>query len=122
MAKSVLKTGQFTYNSVAYGVTSMETRNVANEVDLTDTNTSGNEKEYLGGRQERTFTIEMWKDATDADPAIGTAYTAELDFEGFTYSGSAVLLEVAQSGSIDNGVVLSVSGRFSGTVTETPAT
>ncbi len=121
MAKAVLITGKFTFNSVEYGVTSMEATKVAEEVDLTDTGTTGNEREYLGGRQERNITVEMWKDVGIADPPLGTLYAGELDFEGFTYAGNMVLLEVNQSAQIDNGVVLSVAGRFSGTVTETPA-
>ncbi len=121
MAKAVLTTGTFTYNSVVYGVTSMETTKVAEEVDLTDTATSGNEREYLGGRQERSITVEMWKDVTLADPPLGTSNTADMDFEGFSYTGNMVLLEVNQSAQIDNGVILSVSGRWTGTVTETPA-
>ncbi len=121
MAKVVMTTGDFTYNSVVYGVTSMEATKVAEEVDLTDTATSGNEREYLGGRQERTVNIEMWKDVTLIDPPLGVANAADLDFEGFSYSGQMVLLEVNMSAQIDNGVILNVVGRFSGTVTETPA-
>jgi predicted secreted protein len=121
MAKAVLKTGKFTYDATPYGVTSMETSKVAGEIDLTDTATSGNEREYLGGRQERNVTVEMWKDVGDADPELGVANSAELDFEGFTYAGNIVLLEITQSAQIDNGVVLTVAGRFTGTVTETPA-
>lgn len=120
MAKSVLTTGTFTYNAIVYGVTNMETTKSADEVDLTDTETAGNEREYLGGRQERTLSIELWKDATDPDPAIGVAAAGELDFEGFTYAGDMILLEVTQRAAIDNGVQLTVSGRFTGTVVETP--
>ena len=122
MAKSVLTTGTFTFNSIEYGVTNMETTKSADEVDLTDTKTSGNEREYLGGRQERTLSIEMWKDATEADPTLGSALAGEIDFEGFTYAGDVILLEITQRAAIDNGVQLTVSGRFTGTVTETPAT
>lgn len=120
MAKTVLTTGTFTYNSIVYGVTNMETTKSADEVDLTDTETAGNEREYLGGRQERTLSIEIWKDANDADPVIGVANAAIIDFEGFTYAGDAILLEVTQRAAIDNGVQLTMSGRFSGAVVETP--
>jgi len=122
MGKKVLKTGTFTYDSVVYGVTNMETTKSADEVDLTDTKTAGNEREYLGGRQERTLSIEMWKDATEADPTLGSAIAATIDFEGFSYAGDAILLEITQRAAIDNGVQLTVSGRFTGTVTETPET
>ena len=113
MAKEVLTTGLFTYNSVAYGVTDMNMSKVATEVDLTDTETAVNEKEFAAGRQERTFTITMWKDVTEADPPLATLYPVIIDFEGFSYNGNAIFTEVAQSATIDNGVVLNVSGRFS---------
>lgn len=120
MAKKVLTTGKFTFNSVAYGVTNMEANKVAEEVDVTDTATSGNEREYLASRQSRNISVEMWKDVTLADPVLGTGYTGELDFEGFTYSGTIILLEISQSAAIDGAVQLTCRGRFSGTVTETP--
>ena len=120
MAKEVLTTGEFTFNAVAYGVTSMEITKTADEVDTTDTQTSGNEREYLGGRQARNFTIEMWKDITAADPPLSTEYAGALDFEGFTYAGNMILLEIVTSAQIDNAVKLTVNGRTSGTITETP--
>lgn len=120
MAKKVLTTGKFTYNSVVYGVTSMESVKSAEEVDVTDTDTTGNEREYLASRQSRTISIEMWKDVTLADPALATAYAGELNFEGFKYSGDIILTEISQNAAIDGAVQLLCSGRFSGTVTETP--
>ena len=122
MAKKVLTTGKFTFDSTEYGVTNLSMKKVSADVDVTDTDTSGSEKEYLGGRVERTFTVDMWKDVTEADPTLGgSGATGELDFEGFTYAGTMILNDISQSAQIDNAVVLSVSGRFSGTVTETPA-
>ncbi len=120
MAKKVFKTGTFTYDAVVYGVTNMETSKTAGEVDVTDTQTVGNEREYLAGRQERTLSIEMWKDVTEVDPDLGVVLAAELDFEGFTYAGDVLLLEITMRAVIDDGVQLSASGRFSGTVVETP--
>ncbi len=120
MAKKVFKTGTFTYDSVVYGVTNMETAKTAGEVDVTDTQTAGNEREYLAGRQERTLSIEMWKDVTLVDPTLGSLLAGELDFEGFTYAGDIILLEITMRAVIDDGVQLAASGRFSGTVVETP--
>jgi hypothetical protein len=122
MTKAILKTGKFTFNSVDYGVTALEFTKSAGEVDLTDTNTAGNEKEYAGGRIEKTFQITIWKDVTQLDPPISESHPATIDFEGYTYDGVATLTEVTNSASIDEGVQLTVTGRFSGTVTETPAT
>lgn len=122
MAKNVLTTGKFTLNSVEYGVTALSMSKKSNDVDVTDTDTTGSEKEYLGGRVERTFTVDMWKDATEADPTLGgTGAAGELDFEGFTYAGTMILNEIVQSAAIDDAIKLTVAGRFSGTVTETVA-
>lgn len=120
MAKKVFKTGTFEYDSITYGVTNMEATKTAEEVDVTDTQTAGNEREYLAGRQERTLSIEMWKDVTLADPDLGDVEAAVLDFEGFTYAGDVLLLEITMRAVIDDGVQLTASGRFSGTVVETP--
>lgn len=121
MAKQVFKTGTFEYVAITYGVTNMETTKSAEEVDVTDTLTAGNEREYLAGRQERTLSVEMWKDVNDADPVLGTVNAGELDFEGFTYAGDIILLEITMRAVIDDGVQLLASGRFSGAVVETPA-
>ena len=120
MSKEVLKTGLFTYNSVEYGVTSLSLEKNATEVDVTDTKTTGDEKEYLAGRIERPFTIEMWKDVSQADPPHNELYAGEIDFEGFTYAGDMILLKIKVDAQIDNAVKLTVEGRFSGTVVETP--
>jgi len=122
MAKQVLTTGKFVYNSVTYGVTNLSLDKNLSEVDMTDTDTTGNEKEYLAGRQERPLTVEMWKDVNQADPPLGEVYAGSLDFEGFTYSGNIILLSIKNSAAIDDGVKMTVEGRFTGAVTETPAT
>ena len=122
MGKEVLTTGKFTYGTVPveYGVTALDMTKSVAEVDLTDTATTGNEKEYEVGRVEKTFTATMWKNVSIADPPVGESHPAILDFEGYTYSGTAWLTEVAPSASIDEGVALAVTGRFTGTVVETP--
>lgn len=122
MAKDVMLTGKFTYNSVVYGVTNMETNKVAEDIDVTDTSTSGNEREYKAGRQRREVTVEMYKNVNAADPPLGTANAAELDFEGNTYAGSMIITEMTITGQIDNAIQMTIKGRFTGTVTETPAT
>ena len=67
MAKKVLTTGKFTFNSVEYKVTDVRFEENYNEIDVTDTGTSGDGKEYLGGRAERSFTVTIWMQAGDAD-------------------------------------------------------
>ena len=122
MGKEVLTTGFITYGTppVEYGVTAMDLTKAAAEIDLTDTKTVGNEKEYQTGRIDKTFTATWWKDVSIADPVIAESHPCEMDFEGYTYVGVAYLTEVAPSASIDEGIQLAITGRFTGTVVETP--
>lgn len=121
MSKAVLNTGDFTFNSVVYVVTDMSFDESFGEVDVTDTGTTGDGKEYLGGRAERTFSIDLWMNKNAADPPLNTQYAATIDFEGKTYAGNAIMLSKSIQGSINNGIKLSLSGRFNGAVTVTPA-
>lgn len=122
MAKKVLTTGVFTFNSVDYVVTALRFNEIYGQVDVTDTGTTGDGKEYLGGRAERSLTIELWNDVASADAPMNTEYAAVINFEGKTYGGSAILLEKATEATIDNGVKTTYTGRFNGTVTVTPET
>jgi|GEM_PF-3497820 len=122
MAKKILNTGKATYASTAYGVTAMEHNKSTEDVDVTDTNSPTGENEYLGsGRVQRDVSITFFKDVAVADfPIGGSGATLEVDFEGFTYSGTVIWLNAGVSAQVKGGVVQTYSGRFTGTVTETP--
>ena len=120
MSKKALTTGKFTFNAVEYGVVSLDFQESFGEIDVTDTATTGDGKEYLGGRVERSFTMEMWMDSQAADIAMNSAQTGELDFEGKTYAGTIVLLTRNSNGSIDSAIKQTYTGRFNGAVTVTP--
>lgn len=119
MAKDTLTTGKLTFNAVEYAVTSFDYNEQYDEVDVTDTGTTGDGKEYLGGRAERTFTVVMWRDTGVAAPPRNSAQTMELDFEGLTYAGTGIILSMQVTASTDNAIQMTVTGRFNGTVTET---
>lgn len=121
MAKQALKTGKLTFNSVEYGVVSMDFNEAFSEIDVTDTSTTGDGKEYLGSRAERTFTVEVWMQDNAADIALNSAQTGELDFDGKTYSGTMIFLTRNTNGAIDAGIKQTYTGRFNGAVTTTPA-
>lgn len=122
MGKEALTTGKFTFNSTSYDVTNFLYNETYGEIDVTDTGTTGDGKEYLGSRAERTFEVGIICDVTDADLTMNTEYTATIDFEGKTYAGTAILLSKAITASIDDAVRATYSGRFNGTVTITPET
>jgi predicted secreted protein len=122
MAKDTLSTGKFTFNSSPYDVTDFTYNEDYGQIDVTDTGTTGDGKEYLGGRKETTFEVGLICDLTDADLTMNTEYAAIIDFEGKTYSGNAVLLTKAITASIDDAVKAKYTGRFNGTVSITPVT
>ena len=121
MAKKALATGKLTFNSVEYGVVSLDFNESFSEIDVTDTSTTGDGKEYLGSRAERTFSVELWMDVNSADIALNTPAAGELDFEGKTYAGTFIFLSRNSNGAIDAGIKQTYTGRFNGSVTTTPA-
>jgi len=128
MSKQILATGLFAYQIdtnlyKAYGVTNLSLDKNLNEVDLTDTLTTGDEKEYQASRQEVPFTVEIWKQVDEADPPIGSIISdVRIDFEGYEYSGSAIFLSIKNSVAIDDGIKMTIEGRFTGGMTETQKT
>jgi len=120
MAKEAFTTGKFTYSGTAYDVTSLNFSENYGEIDVTDTGTTGDGKEYLGGRAERTFTINVFMDTGAADIVMNTESDITIDFEGKTYEGSGSLLTMTADGSIDAAVAQTYTGRFNGEVTVTP--
>jgi hypothetical protein len=122
MAKGILQTGLLTYDSVTYGIVEMTTGKEVDEIDVTDTNSAAGEKEYLStGRVSRAVSVTLWKDLNAANLEIGVANAAILDFEGFTYAGSIIWTSFEDASTIDDAIQQTYSGRFTGTVTETPA-
>ena len=90
------------------------------EIDVTDTGTTGDGKEYLGSRAERTFSITLFMETDAADLTMNTAAALILDFEGKTYVGSGSLLTKTVDGAIDSAVSAVYTGRFNGAVVVTP--
>lgn len=122
MAKDSLTTGKFTFNSTEYDVTNFSYNEDYDQIEVTDTGTTGDVKEYIGGRAEKSFELGLICDLTDADLTMNTEYAATIDFEGKTYAGNAILLTKAITATIDDAVKATYTGRFTGTVTITPDT
>lgn len=124
MAKSAGQNTVFTWSASEIGVTEFEISTSISELDATDTKTAAGESEYLGGKQERTISFTILKDATvdGLDLNTSTAFTAAVtDASGSesTYAGNAVLLSETVSGSVDGIVTVQYSGRVTGALTET---
>lgn len=121
MAKTAFKNSTFTFNSTEYYLTSMSDNESYGEIEVTDTGTTGNGKEFVAGRQQFDVTIEVIEDPTVADITLGTEASGEADWEGKTYTGDFIFLTRAKSGSIDDKIVNSYTGHFNGTVTKAQA-
>lgn len=121
MSKKVLNTGLLTFNGQTYPVISMDFNEQQGEVDVTDTGTTGDGKEYLGGRVDRNVTVELYMQDDDPDIALNTPAAGELDFEGKTYAGTFIFLSRNTNGAIDAAIKQTYTARINGAVTTTPA-
>jgi len=118
MAKIMFNTGSFAYNGTTYYVTSLKESDKYTKVDVTDTGTTGNGKEFVYGRVEQGFNVEMWASSSAAVPVKGASKACTLNFNGITFAGSASLESVEVAASIDQAVKLTVVGTFDGAVTQ----
>lgn len=121
MAKDVLTSSKFTYASTAYGITAVDYNPAHNEIDITDTSTTGDTIEMTGGRVERPFTVTIISESESPLLALNTEATCIVDFQGHTFTGNGVLLSAAITASIDSRIEITYTGRFTGTVTEATA-
>lgn len=120
MAKEAFQTGSFTSGGVTYAVTTLNYSETYGEVDVTDTSTTSDGREYVGTRAERTFSIGLFMDTSEADVVMNTASAITIDFEGKTYVGSGSVLTKTVDASMDGAVAATYTGRFNGAVTVTP--
>ena len=123
MAKAAGQNTVFSWNSSEIGVTEFEISTNINELDATDTKTTAGESEYLGGKQERTISFTILKDATVDGLTLNSATTfsaavTDASANTQTYSGSAVLLTETVTGSVDGIVSVQYSGRVTGALLE----
>lgn len=123
MAKIVTATteSKFVFDGTDYFLTNMTYEEAYTEVDVTDTNTTGDGKEFLGGRAERTFTVDVIQDVTAADITANSKKVITCSFENKTYVGSGSILGKTVVGAIDDAVKNTYSGKFAGEVTITVA-
>ena len=124
MSKAIFSTtgSFFQQNATKYYLTSLEFGESYDQIETTDTNTTGDGKEYLGGRAERTFKVDIICDVGVADLTMNSVLICTASFEGKHYIGSASLLGKTVQGSLDDAIKASYDGKWSGAVTVVPAT
>lgn len=120
--KAVFLSGDITFNSVTYKLTSMDYQKRCRDIDVTDLSNTLNTSDFVADKVEVSFTAEMWKHVDVANPPIGTEYSLSADFEGFTVSGNGIITNIGINAVFDTVVKLTISGKFNDSITETPAT
>lgn len=118
MAKRTFTSSKVKIGATSYNITNLKMDTKTAKVDVTDTGTLGDGKEYVFGRTDRTFQFDMWNNG--AMIPVGAAPVAiELDFQGVTYSASGSLESCGHDAQIDGAIKSSYQGAFVGAVTET---
>ena len=100
-----------------YFLTGLTFNESFDKVEVTDTSTSGDGKEYITGRAERGFSAEVMMNVSASDVPLNTQYIMTASFEGRRYFGSASLYTKNVQGSIDDSIKVSYEGSFNGAVT-----
>ena len=118
--KEALLTGKLTFDSVQYGVTDMSVTRTFDEIDTTDTETTAGEKEFIVGRQTTEFSITVFMHTDVADLVTGVSKVMTIDFEGKTYAGNGILMQLVSEATINNAIKQTYTGKITGTVTVTP--
>jgi len=123
MPKSEFARGTVRFDGVDYGATDLTIDETWTEIDVTDTESTLQESEFLGGRRSYNISFTTFKNAGTADLAMNdgkTAIITVLDSAATftTYTGTLILLTKNITGTIDDAVKVSYSGRVTGALTE----
>ena len=124
MGKAIFSTtgSFFKQSSTTVYLTGLEFGETYDQIEVTTTDTSGDGKEYLGGRAERTFKADVILEIASASLTLNSSLASTASFEGRTYTGLATILGQTVQGSIDDSIKISYDGKWNGAVTVTPAT
>jgi len=77
MPKSEFARGTLTFNLVDYGITDVTIDEVWNEIDVTDTESTLQESEFLGGRRSYNVSFTLFKNAGTADLILNRQTVAQ---------------------------------------------
>ncbi len=123
MPKAEFARGTITYGGTL-GITDISIDETWTEIDVTDTESTLQESEYLGGRRSYTVSFTTFKNAGTADLTMNTSAEAVITVldsaaNSTVYTGDLILLTKNISGTIDDAVKISYSGRVTGALAET---
>jgi len=122
MPKAEFARAALTYGG-SHGITDVSIDETWTEIDVTDTASTLQESEFLGGRRTYNISFTLFKNAGSADLTMNTAASAVITITDSaatytTYTGSLILLTKNLSGTIDDAVKIAYSGRITGALTE----
>lgn len=121
MAKSAFRSSYIALGGTTYYITSCSISDSYEEIDVTDTGTSGNIREYTGGFRDAGFNFTIIEDPTSADLTMNTEQSCTVSWEGKTYSGNAMVLGKTGDGSIGSAATKSYTARWTSAPSETQA-
>lgn len=99
-------------------VTDVNMDQQADEIDVTDSMSAGDSKEYLSGLVNRSISFGAWFKDDDADPLdVGDTSAFELVLGAKKYSGNLVITQANVSAQMSDAVKYSYTARISGAVT-----
>ncbi len=123
MGKVIIDTDQVTIGSTAYDITNVKYGKKADKVDVTDTGSPADSKEYLPNpRADYSFSFDLFVDEAVALPAFNTPGTVTLNYGGFVITGTGVVDSEDLDGALGSSPTISCSGYFTAKPTETPKT
>lgn len=100
------------------GVYDAKLNQKADEIDVTDTLSAGNSKEFIAGLVDRTITFSMWfKDDENDRMTIGDTKAFEMILSGKKFSGTLVITGDDIDASLKDAVKVSYTARITGALT-----
>jgi predicted secreted protein len=127
MAKAAFARATLTYDAVEQGIFDLTIDSTYSEIDVTDTETTTGQSEFLGGKQIHTISFSTYKDAGTADLVLNLTSSnsciitivSATGGDDTLYTGNLVLLNKSITGNIEGAVQLAYSGKISGALAET---
>jgi len=111
----------FLFNSVSYKVTDINFEETYDEIDQTDSGTTGDGTEFQAGFAERKTSLSLWVQDTVASIARGVQKAATLTFaSGITIAGNFRPESMKNEGEVKGSIKQTIDGTWQGSVTETP--
>jgi len=121
MAKSAFRDSYINLGGTVYYITTCSLNDSYEEIDITDTGTDGDIRDYTGGFRDASFTFTIIEDPTVADLTMNTEQSCSVNWEGKVYTGNSKVLGKTGDGSIGSAATKSYTARWTSAPSETQA-